>query len=153
MGFHFGAEPQFGRHVAGYGVGLGDADQRVAHTDDSRRVDAAEQRARFSRIEHRRLSRRTRRAVALPKRSRRLSASAESISRLIHRPLSQVERILCVNALSAVTPAVVDAARESPGDRGRIAVPRRWLRRLLLKILRQIILKMTGSPAGMLVDN
>ena len=45
-------------------------------------------------------------------------ASAESISRLIHRLLSQVERILCVNGLSAVTPAVVDAARESFGDRG-----------------------------------
>ena len=57
-----------------------------------------------------------------------------------------------MNGLSAVTPAVVDAARESPGDRGRIAVPWRCLRRLLLKILRQIILKMTGPPAGMLVD-
>jgi hypothetical protein len=32
--------------------------------------------------------------------------------RLIHRLLSQVERILRVNSLSAVTPAVVDAARE-----------------------------------------
>jgi DNA transposition AAA+ family ATPase len=32
--------------------------------------------------------------------------------RLIHRLLSQVERILRVNGLSTVTPAVVDAARE-----------------------------------------
>ena len=32
--------------------------------------------------------------------------------RLIHRLLSQVERILRVNGLSAVTPAVIDAARE-----------------------------------------
>jgi DNA transposition AAA+ family ATPase len=32
--------------------------------------------------------------------------------RLIHRLLSRVERILRVNSLSAVTPAVVDAARE-----------------------------------------
>jgi hypothetical protein len=32
--------------------------------------------------------------------------------RLIHRLLSQVERILRVNDLSTVTPAVIDAARE-----------------------------------------
>jgi DNA transposition AAA+ family ATPase len=32
--------------------------------------------------------------------------------RLLHRLLSQVERILRVNALSTVTPAVIDAARE-----------------------------------------
>jgi len=32
--------------------------------------------------------------------------------RLIHRLLSQVERILHINGLSAVTPAVIDAARE-----------------------------------------
>jgi hypothetical protein len=32
--------------------------------------------------------------------------------RLIHRLLSQVERILRVNGLSTVTPAVVDTARE-----------------------------------------
>jgi len=33
--------------------------------------------------------------------------------RLIHRLLSQVERILRINGLSAVTPAVIDAAREA----------------------------------------
>jgi hypothetical protein len=32
--------------------------------------------------------------------------------RLINRLLSQVERILRINGLSAVTPAVIDAARE-----------------------------------------
>src|SRR6266404_9962957 len=134
-------------------VGLGDADQRaVAHT---KTVDvsmlSSSARAQPDRAPA--FVQTSRRARALPKRSRRLFASAESISRLIHRLLSQVERILCVNCLSAVTPAVVDAACESPGDRGRIAVPRRCLRRLLLKFLRQIILKMTGPLTGMLVDD
>jgi hypothetical protein len=57
--------------------------------------------------------------------------------------LFEVERILRVNGLSSVTPAVVDAAREGLVIRVGSFAPRHAPRHLILKIPRQVILKMT----------